>query len=205
MLFRSRERAVSSLDAEDILAFARFLMFPPADWVGPRRRTIVKGGPGWRPLAGPASDDNVEGVLNVVQGFYRFLVMHKYILEDPLDSFRRIRVAIEGERSDAVTSGMLAEVGSADSSGPRAGVERKLDRVHLVALFAGLTALPGPRPDGEKHPEQLRVWQLLSDPDRNERAWFLLHALLYGTPRVTELAKARMSDLELREIGRAHV
>ena len=204
-----KKRAVSSLDAEDLQEFMGFLMFPPKSWVGPRSHSIRKGGQGWKPLAKPASNNSVAGVLNVLQGFYSFLLVNKYIKENPLDSFRRIKVVIEGERKEGRSRRHLASIAtrSADTSGPKEGVKRALDRVHLVVLFAGLTSPAGPKPivpgpeskvqEQREYEKDLRAWQLLADRDRNERAWFLLHALLYSTPRVSELANAKMNDLVL--------
>lgn len=94
-----QEKALSSLGAEDLEAYFRFLAAPPAHWCGPRhgqRWTSL-----WRPVEGPLSAAAIQQSRTILGGLFRFLVEWGWLVDTPLPaSLRRGRRASRARTPD---------------------------------------------------------------------------------------------------------
>lgn len=113
-----RKTALSSLGAEDAVAYRLFLGDPPAAWCGPRHNQ--RWSPLWRPLEGPLAPTALRQAMAILRGLFAFLTRHNYLTGNPFA---------------AMTGGLEA---------PRAlGLHRTLSLAqweHLDALLAGHAA-----------------------------------------------------------------
>lgn len=76
-----RRKAVSSLSAEDVTDYRRFLANPPATWCGPRHRQ--RWSPMWRPLEGPLTPSALRQAVTILRSLFSFLVSHNYVVGNP--------------------------------------------------------------------------------------------------------------------------
>ena len=76
-----RRLPISSLTAEDAVAFASFLESPPQTWCGPRHHE--RWSPLWRPLEGALSASALRQAIKVLGGLYAFLVAQNYVIANP--------------------------------------------------------------------------------------------------------------------------
>ena len=113
-----RKTALSSLGAEDAVAYRLFLGDPPAAWCGPRHNQ--RWSPLWRPLEGPLAPTALRQAMSILRSLFAFLMRQNYLSGNPF--------AAMTERVDA----------------PRAlGLHRTLSLAqweHLDALLAGHAA-----------------------------------------------------------------
>jgi len=72
--------AMSSLTAEDAVAYRAFLRRPSSRWIGP---SLSRTSPEWRPFAGPLSPRSVAYALSVLGAIYRWLLEQGYVLTNP--------------------------------------------------------------------------------------------------------------------------
>ncbi|WP_371435880.1 phage integrase family protein [Polaromonas sp.] len=77
-----RGRALSSLTAEDAVAYRAFLRRPAprSRWVGPARPRTASD---WRPFAGDLSARSVAYALSVAGALFRWLIQQRYTLANP--------------------------------------------------------------------------------------------------------------------------
>jgi site-specific recombinase XerD len=77
-----RGRALSSLTAEDAIAYRSFLRRPAphARWIGPAQ---PRSSPDWRPFVGALSARSVAYALSVLGAMYRWLIEQRYLLANP--------------------------------------------------------------------------------------------------------------------------
>ncbi|MBT2304536.1 tyrosine-type recombinase/integrase [Variovorax paradoxus] len=77
-----RGRALSSLTAEDAVAYRAFLRRPSprSRWVGPARPRTASD---WRPFAGDLSARSVAYALSVAGALFRWLIQQRYSLANP--------------------------------------------------------------------------------------------------------------------------
>lgn len=77
-----RGRALSSLTAEDAVAYRTFLRRPTPDsrWVGPSR---PRSSPEWRPFAKALAPRSISYALAVLGGMFRWLMQQRYLLANP--------------------------------------------------------------------------------------------------------------------------
>ena len=77
-----RGRALSSLTAEDAVAYRAFLRRPSprSRWVGPARPRTASD---WRPFAGDLSARSVAYALSVTGALFRWLIQQRYTLANP--------------------------------------------------------------------------------------------------------------------------
>lgn len=87
-----RDKPLSSIDSDDVNAYASFLKDPQpaARWCGPRSRK--RWGPSWRPFEGPLSAAAQRRALTMLGTFYRYLVERHYISCNPWASLKKPRV-----------------------------------------------------------------------------------------------------------------
>ena len=72
--------AMSSLTAEDAVAYRAFLRRPARRWVGP---SLSRTSPEWRPFTGPLAPRSVAYALSVLGAMYRWLMEQGYVLTNP--------------------------------------------------------------------------------------------------------------------------
>ncbi|MDQ8034465.1 MAG: phage integrase family protein [Bordetella sp.] len=77
-----RGKALSSLDAGDLRAYAAFLQQPPATWCGPRSHP--RWSPKWRPLEGPLSASAHRQAVVVLHAMFRHLQHAGWIDGNPV-------------------------------------------------------------------------------------------------------------------------
>ena len=77
-----RRRALSSLTAEDAVAYRAFLRRPSprSRWLGPARPRTASD---WRPFAGDLSARSVAYALSVAGALFRWLIQQRYTLANP--------------------------------------------------------------------------------------------------------------------------
>jgi site-specific recombinase XerD len=77
-----RQKAMSSLTAEDATAYRAFLRRPSPHlrWVGPPR---PRNSPEWRPFASALAPSSVAYALTVLNALFRWLVEQRYVLANP--------------------------------------------------------------------------------------------------------------------------
>lgn len=82
ILWAALERgvAMSSLTAEDAVAYRAFLRRPASRWVGP---SLSRTSPEWRPFTGPLAPRSVAYALSVLGAMYRWLMEQGYVLTNP--------------------------------------------------------------------------------------------------------------------------
>lgn len=82
MLWAALERgvAMSSLTAEDAVAYRAFLRWPENRWIGP---SLSRTSPEWKPFTGPLSARSVAYALSVLGAMYRWLTEQGYVLNNP--------------------------------------------------------------------------------------------------------------------------
>ena len=82
MLWAALERgvAMSSLTAEDAVAYRAFLRWPENRWVGP---SVSRTSREWKPFTGPLSPRSVAYALSVLGAMYRWLTEQGYVLNNP--------------------------------------------------------------------------------------------------------------------------
>ena len=80
-----RGLAMSSLTAEDAVAYRAFLRRPPQRWVGPSRSRQSSE---WRPFVGPLSPKSVAYALSVLCALYRWLIEQGYVLINPFSGIK---------------------------------------------------------------------------------------------------------------------
>ena len=76
-----RRKPISSLAAEDVVAYGAFLGDPPPDWCGPRHQQ--RWSALWRPLEGPLSQAAQRHAMTVLSALFGFLVAQGYLLHNP--------------------------------------------------------------------------------------------------------------------------
>ena len=76
-----RSVALSSLGAEDILAYFAFLADPTPDWVGQSR--AERGSADWRPLRGPLKESSARQAKTIVNALFTWLVHAGYLSGNP--------------------------------------------------------------------------------------------------------------------------
>jgi len=72
--------AMSSLTAEDAVAYRAFLRRPARRWVGP---SLSRTSPEWRPFTGSLAPRSVAYALSVLGAMYRWLMEQGYVLTNP--------------------------------------------------------------------------------------------------------------------------
>ncbi|MGE0289768.1 MAG: phage integrase family protein [Bradyrhizobium sp.] len=94
-----RGRALSSLTAEDAIAYRAFLRRPAphARWIGPAQ---PRSSPDWRPFAGALSPRSVAYALSVLGAMYRWLIEQRYLLANPFAGIK-VRGAARSAPLDA--------------------------------------------------------------------------------------------------------
>lgn len=94
-----RGRALSSLAAEDAIAYRAFLRRPAphARWIGPAQ---PRSSPDWRPFAGALSARSVAYALSVLGAMYRWLIEQRYLLANPFAGIK-VRGAARSAPLDA--------------------------------------------------------------------------------------------------------
>jgi site-specific recombinase XerD len=82
ILWAALERgvAMSSLTAEDAVAYRAFLRRPASRWMGP---SLSRTSPEWRPFTGPLCARSVAYALSVLGAMYRWLMEQGYVLTNP--------------------------------------------------------------------------------------------------------------------------
>jgi integrase len=76
-----RKTALSSLAAEDAIAYRQFLAQPPASWCGPRHNQ--RWSPLWRPLEGPLAPTAVRQAMAILRSLFAFLMRQNYVVSNP--------------------------------------------------------------------------------------------------------------------------
>ncbi|MDM0058888.1 phage integrase family protein [Variovorax sp. J22G47] len=76
-----RRKPISSLAAEDAVAYRAFLADPPLEWCGPRHQQ--RWSIHWRPLEGPMSPTAQRHAMTVLRGLFGFLIAQGYLLNNP--------------------------------------------------------------------------------------------------------------------------
>lgn len=74
-------KALSDLNADDMLAYGEFLMHPPASWIGPPKPRHHKD---WKPFSKPLIQESIEQAMTVLNSLFTFLVQAGYLLRNPL-------------------------------------------------------------------------------------------------------------------------
>lgn len=94
-----RGRALSSLTAEDAIAYRAFLRRPAPHgrWIGPAQ---PRSSPDWRPFAGALSARSVAYALSVLGAMYRWLIEQRYLLANPFAGIK-VRGAARSTPLDA--------------------------------------------------------------------------------------------------------
>jgi site-specific recombinase XerD len=94
-----RGRALSSLTAEDAIAYRGFLRRPAPHtrWIGPAQ---PRSSPDWRPFAGALSARSVAYALSVLGAMYRWLIEQRYLLANPFAGIK-VRGAARSTPLDA--------------------------------------------------------------------------------------------------------
>ena len=94
-----RGRALSSLTAEDAIAYRGFLRRPAPHgrWIG---RAQPRSSPEWRPFAGALSARSVAYALSVLGAMYRWLIEQRYLLANPFAGIK-VRGAVRSTPLDA--------------------------------------------------------------------------------------------------------
>lgn len=81
------QKPLSSLGAEDLDAYFRFLAAPPPHWCGPRHGQ--RWSPLWRPVEGPLCAAAIRQARTILQGLFLFLVERGWLIETPLPALLR--------------------------------------------------------------------------------------------------------------------
>jgi integrase len=76
-----RGKPLSSVTAEDVHAYQRFLVSPPAEWCGPRHHQ--RWSPLWRPFEGGLSPAAQRQALVILRGLFAHLVKRGYLTHSP--------------------------------------------------------------------------------------------------------------------------
>lgn len=76
-----RGRALSSLDAADLLAYRRFLRAPDPAWLAPR--STPRWSPAWRPFEGPLSPASADTAIGVLRALMAWLTEQRYLDDNP--------------------------------------------------------------------------------------------------------------------------
>ena len=74
-------KPLSSLFRSDFLEYEAFMLNPPADWCGPRRK---RTNPEWRPFVGPLSPKSAKQALIIIKALLSFLSENCYLVANPL-------------------------------------------------------------------------------------------------------------------------
>lgn len=83
-----RGKALSSLEADDLRAYAAFLRQPPASWCGPRSHP--RWSPKWRPLEGPLSASAHRQAMVVLHGMFGFLQRAGWLDGNPVAEIKAV-------------------------------------------------------------------------------------------------------------------
>ncbi|NUA30262.1 phage integrase family protein [Cupriavidus basilensis] len=132
-----RQRALSSITPEDVVAFKAFLQAPPASWCGPRN--VPRWHVAWHPLEGALSARSVAFALSVLGNLFAFLVAQNYLVGNP---FRAVRPPVRIPRGPDPGRSLGAELwqhvaDALDALPPSLASERLAVTLHL-AHDAGL-------------------------------------------------------------------
>jgi integrase len=76
-----RQRALSSMDAEDCAAYARFIAAIPASWIGVKVSVTQRAR--WAPFATQLSAASQRQALSIIKGFFDWLQRAGYIKRNP--------------------------------------------------------------------------------------------------------------------------
>lgn len=169
-----RQRAVSSLTAEDAQAFVRFLgSKPPADWIS---SVESRSSDAWRPFRGRLSPQSVKHAVGVIGGLFTYLTKTGYLLANP-----------------------FAEVEFKDDSAPTDWVE---GRAFTPAEWNRvMRLLPAYERAGRISVRGGVEKRVPLSPAQSSRLRFVLE-FLYGTGlRLSELAKAELTDIHTNSKG----
>lgn len=93
-----QNKALSSLNREDLLAYEAFLIQPSADWIAP---ALPRRGGGRRLLDGPLSASSVRQAMGILSGLFGYLVQAGYLAGNPL-ALRRRRGGVKNSRRATV-------------------------------------------------------------------------------------------------------
>ena len=93
-----QNKALSSLNREDLLAYEAFLIQPSADWIAP---ALPRRGGGRRLLDGPLSASSVRQAMGILSGLFGYLVQAGYLAGNPL-ALRRQRGGVKNSRRATV-------------------------------------------------------------------------------------------------------
>jgi len=118
---RPQQLSLAQVSRENVLAYERFLLNPPADWLGPAR---PRHHPDWRPLTGPLSAGSVRHAMTVLGALYGYLIDAGVLRGNP---FRLIK-----KRRGGATA--------------KLGVERFLDQASWQWVLDELAQLPRDTP-----------------------------------------------------------
>ncbi|WP_458764659.1 phage integrase family protein [Cupriavidus basilensis] len=100
-----RRRPLSSLTAEDAVAYQAFLLAPPAHWCGPRN--VPRWHVGWHPFEAGLSARSVAYAIAVLGNLFAFLVNQNYLLGNP---FRAVRAPARMARGPDPGRGLSQEL-----------------------------------------------------------------------------------------------
>jgi len=78
-----RQKALSDLLDDDLLAYDKFLRKPPASWINPKK--LPRQDPHWRPFRGPLPAATVAYSMRIVHHLMDWLVQRGYLLRNPVD------------------------------------------------------------------------------------------------------------------------
>lgn len=74
-------KPLSSLFRSDFEEYRKFMLNPPQDWCGPRRK---RSNPAWRPFVGPLSPKSATQALIILKALMSYLAENCYLVANPL-------------------------------------------------------------------------------------------------------------------------
>lgn len=177
---------VSSLNASDIRAYARFAAAPLTHWRAPRAGGSSRLDKAWRPFEGPLSQDMLTRALRYLQKYFAWLVGVKYLYVNPFDYLEPPKRIAKGARAWAVQQKLL----SAELPDPRTAKRRKEEKALNTAMrWAMVQAV-------EQMPNKTWEQQFLY-----ERTRWLITLALIGAARVSDLTRGKMKYIHERPAG----
>ncbi|MFJ1256624.1 phage integrase family protein [Cupriavidus sp. CuC1] len=100
-----RRRPLSSLTAEDTVAYQAFPLAPPVHWCGPRN--VPRWHVGWHPFEAGLSARSAAYAIAVLGNLFAFLVSQNYLVGNP---FRAVRVPVRLPRGPDPGRGLSQEL-----------------------------------------------------------------------------------------------
>jgi site-specific recombinase XerD len=132
----ARNKALSSLDGDDCVAYRDFLARPGSEWIGPRN--TQRWSEAWRPFEGPLSSRSAASAMTIVRTLCEWLVRRHYLDSNPWDDVPARADAPSMPQLRALSQQQWAHVQAWSSALPSAPAALRLRFILTLAYTTGM-------------------------------------------------------------------